>query len=141
MVELWRCRWLGKSSYHPDHRSTCKFAARWCNCGSVAGLAKLVPSRWPLHILKPQIRIWRVNAAPHQHHTASINSGIMVLLAAAQTAIAKSRLLKARKIQQLQLEKRVSQAQAEAIWRGCPPPGGRRKLDTLLPSHWENSFR
>ena len=46
-----------------------------------------------------------------QHHInttprAPINSGIMVLWPAEQTAIAKSRLLKARKIQQLQLQKR-----------------------------------
>ena len=52
----------------------------------------------------------------------------MVLSAAAQTVTAKSRLLKARKIQQLQLQKRVSLAQAESKWRGCLP--GRRNLDT-----------
>ena len=35
------------------------------------------------------------------------------------------------KIQQLQLQKQVSQAQAEPKWRGCPPPGRRRNLDTF----------
>ena len=69
---------------------------------------KFVPSRSPFHILIPRIRIWKVNAAPHQHHTTStISSGIMVLSAAVKTAIAKSRLLKVREIQQLQLQKRI----------------------------------
>ena len=79
---------------------------------------KFVPSRSPFHILIPRIRIWRVNATPHQHHTASTHQlWHHGTIGSGADCYCKSGCWKARKIQQLQLQMRVSPAQAESKWR------------------------
>ena len=105
---------------------------------------KFAPSRSLFQILVSYRRLGSAESKWHHINTtprAPISSSVMVLSATAQTAIAKSRLLKARKIQQLQSQKRVSQAQAESKRHGCPPSGWWSAQPVYPSTEWQNYFR